>query len=208
MSPELRKATRADNDRIAATFASAFEDDPTFSWFFPDPASRRRRLHGFFAYCFPHMALPFDETWMTEDGAAVAVWIPPDQWKMPATQQLRMLPGFVRWAGRRTPRVLRTLGTMDKHHPHDPPSWYLLGLATEKERQSKGLGSALVSHMLQRSDAEGIPAYLESSCPRNIPFYARHGFVESDPLPLGEGAPIVTPMWRDAREFMEGDSLR
>ena len=94
-------------------------------------------------------------------------------------QQLRLLPGFVRWSGRFTPRILNALTKMDKVHPHDPPSWYLLGLGTVKEHQGKGLGSAVLSHMLSRCDTEGLPAYLESSNPRNVPFYARHGFVDA-----------------------------
>ena len=196
---QIRKATLFDNDRIAATYASAFEDDPTFSWFFPNANTRRRRLQGFFRFVGPHMALPHDETWMTDDALAVAIWIPPDKWKMPMMQQLRLLPGFVRWSGRFTPRILSALTKMDKVHPHDPPSWYLLGLGTVKEHQGKGLGSAVLSHMLARCDTEGLPAYLESSNPRNIPFYARHGFVEREPIRFGDQGPVLTPMWRDPR---------
>jgi GNAT superfamily N-acetyltransferase len=118
---------------------------------------------------------------------------------MPMMQQLRLLPGFVRWSGRFTPRILNALTKMDKVHPHDPPSWYLLGLATVKEHQGKGLGSALLSHMLTRCDTEGLPAYLESSNPRNVPFYARHGFVEREPIRFGDQGPVLTPMWRDPR---------
>ncbi|MGQ0618089.1 MAG: GNAT family N-acetyltransferase [Acidimicrobiia bacterium] len=199
MPAELRKATPADNDLLAATMASAFHDDPLFSWFFPDPYTRRRRLQGFFAYGNARMILPHDETWMTADGAAAAGWIPPDKWKMPIREQLRLLPGMLRWAGRRTPRVLATLTKMEKEHPHDPPSWYLLALGTAKEHQGKGFGSALMAPMLERLDAEGLPAYLESSNPRNIPFYARHGFVERQPLLFGDGTIVLTPMWRDPR---------
>lgn len=199
MEVAIRKATLADNRRLAATYASAFEDDPTFSWFFPNERTRRRRLDGFFAYSFPRMALPHDETWITGDGAAGALWIPPGKWKMPMGQQVRLLPGFVRWAGRQTPRMLGTFTRMEKEHPHEPPSWYLLGLGTMKEKQGRGLGSSLLWHMFERLDAEGVPAYLESSNPRNIPFYARHGFVERETIKLGKGAPVVTPMWREPR---------
>lgn len=199
MGIELRKATRADNDLIAATMASAFEDDPLFGWFFPDASSRFRLLKGFFAYGNPRMLLSHQETWMTADGEAVAGWIPPEKWKMPITEQLRLLPGMIRWAGRQTPRVLATLTQMDKAHPHEPPSWYLLSLGTAKAHQGKGLGSALMTPMLERCDAEGLPAYLESSNPRNIPFYARHGFVEREPMRFGDGAAVLTPMWREPR---------
>ena len=41
---------------------------------------------------------------------------------------------------------------------------------------SLGLGSALIKHGLRQCDAQGLPAYLESSHPRNVPLYERHGF--------------------------------
>jgi GNAT superfamily N-acetyltransferase len=136
---------------------------------------------------------------VNDDITSVAVWIPPERWQMSMSEQLRVLPGFVRWARWHTPRILSTLTKMDKVHPHDPPSWYLLALGTEEAHQGKGLGSAVMSHVLDRCDAEGVPAYLESSNPRNIPFYARHGFVERPRLELGPGKPFLTPMWREPR---------
>jgi GNAT superfamily N-acetyltransferase len=200
MGAEISRATAADNPRLAKTWASAFENDPTFSWFFTNPKSRLRRLEGFFAYTSPHMGLQHGETYMTDDCGAAAMWIPPDKWKLSAGEQVRMMPGFIRWVGWRTPRVLSTLTKMEKAHPHDPPSWYLLALGTRQERQGKGLGSALMTDMLGRIDDLGLPAYLESSNPRNVPFYARHGFVEREPMQFGgDSGPVLTPMWREAR---------
>ena len=197
----IRKATLADNDRLAETFTSAFSDDPTFAWVFPDDRTRTKRLRAFFAYAGRKMALPHDETWMLEDGSAGAVWIPPDKWKTPVLQQLLSLPGMLRVCGRDFGRTMTLFNLTEKHHPHDPPSWYLLGLGTEKEKQGKGHGSALISHKLEECDEQGLPAYLESSNPRNIPFYARHGFEEREPIRLGKDGtgPVVTPMWREPR---------
>jgi hypothetical protein len=51
--------------------------------------------------------------------------------------------------------------------------------------------------VLEECDRTGTPAYLEASGERNRSLYARHGFVERDPLPLPAGGPTVFPMWRD-----------
>ena len=53
--------------------------------------------------------------------------------------------------------------------------------------------------MLDRCDAEGLPAYLESSNPQNTLLHARHGFSQTGEIVLGDGAPTVTAMWRDPR---------
>jgi len=58
-----------------------------------------------------------------------------------------------------------------------------------------GLGSILLRHAVARSDREGVPAYLESSNPRNISLYERYGFVRLGIIQSGE-SPEVVPMLR------------
>ena len=84
---------------------------------------------------------------------------------------------------------------MEKAHPEEP-HWYLAVLGTAPEHQGKGVGSALISPILQKCDAEGVPAYLESSKESNIPFYQRHGFEVTGEIKVKNG-PTLWPMWRD-----------
>jgi GNAT superfamily N-acetyltransferase len=86
---------------------------------------------------------------------------------------------------------------MDEWHPKEP-HWYLPILAVEPLAQGKGLGSALMRHALEVADDAGVPAYLESSNPRNIPLYLRHGFEVLGEIQIGAG-PRVTPMFRHPR---------
>ena len=56
----------------------------------------------------------------------------------------------------------------------------------------------MMEPVLTRGDLDGIPAYLESSNPRNVAFYERQGFeIRSEFHP--DGGPLITGMWRDAR---------
>jgi hypothetical protein len=50
--------------------------------------------------------------------------------------------------------------------------------------------------VLERCDRDGIGAYLESSKPRNLDFYARFGFRSTGELSLPYG-PKMWPMWRE-----------
>jgi ribosomal protein S18 acetylase RimI-like enzyme len=77
---------------------------------------------------------------------------------------------------------------MDKYHPKES-HWYLPLIGVDPSHQGKGVGSALMKHALAACDRDGIIAYLESSNPRNVSLYERHGFevigeIQSGTLPI------------------------
>jgi ribosomal protein S18 acetylase RimI-like enzyme len=193
----VRKATVADAPRLAQALASAFQDDPVIAWIFPDERRRRRVLPAFMEFRLRKLAFPHDQVWMTADGAAAAVWLPPPgRWQLSRPQRLRLLPALVRFLGVRTVSVLGGLERMEAQHPHDPPHWYLFILGTEQAAQGRGSGSALLSHMLARIDADRMSAYLESSSERNLAWYGRHGFEVTSEVAI-PGGPRIWPMWRE-----------
>jgi ribosomal protein S18 acetylase RimI-like enzyme len=71
-------------------------------------------------------------------------------------------------------------------------------IGVDPHAQGRGLGGALLRHAVARSDRDGVLAYLESSIPRNIPLYERHGFETMGQIQMG-AAPLVTPMLRRPR---------
>lgn len=135
---------------------------------------------------------------MDDDGIGAAIWKAPTKWKMPNGDLVRVMPAMLRAFGIKAPRMIGALSAIEKVHPKDE-HYYLEGLGTRQDMQSKGVGSAVISYTLDRCDAEGMPAYLESSNPRNVPFYARHGFEVTGEIVVGKGAPTVTAMWREPR---------
>ncbi len=54
--------------------------------------------------------------------------------------------------------------------------------------QGTRLGSRLMTPSLEIVDREHLPAYLDSTNPRNMPFYERHGFEVT-----GSGRPVTVP---------------
>jgi ribosomal protein S18 acetylase RimI-like enzyme len=108
---------------------------------------------------------------------------------------VRLLPPLVRFLGLRTASVL---GALDRMEERDPSHWYLFILGTEPAAQGQGLGSALLAQALARVDADGMPAYLESSSERNLVLYGRHGFEITSEVAI-PGGPRIWPMWREPR---------
>ena len=108
------------------------------------------------------------------------------------------MPAMLRSFRLRTPVVIKLLTAMEKAHPTGP-HYYLEFLGTRRDEQGRGVGTATMQPMLERCDTEGVPAYLESSNPRNVPFYARHGFRETGVVEAPGGGPTLITMWREPR---------
>ena len=88
------------------------------------------------------------------------------------------------------------LGESDKaHHELKEPHYYLALLGTDPLYQRTGAGSAALQPVLERCDAEGVSAYLETQKEENLAYYARHRFelarkleVKGAPAALDDGA--------------------
>lgn len=192
----VQVAGPADRAALSATLADAFDGDPVWDWLVP-AAGHRARLRRLFGQILAH-ALPRGHVYTTGDRGAVTLWSPPGEWKMPTSALLRSAVPMARAAGVRLPRLLRRLGDIERLHADVPAAhWYLEFIGTAAARQGSGDGSRLLADGLRRYDAAGLPVYLESSNPRNLPFYQRHGFTITDELTFRSGPPQWT-LWREA----------
>ena len=195
---DVRRATEEDIEPLSKTLAAALLNDPVTMWLFPDADRRRHMAARFFEWTLRTTSMPLGEVWTTNDLGAVALWAPPDRWQLKLGDQARLLPSALGLFRSRTLRILIGFNKVEVKHPKDPPHWYLYFIGTRPEGQSHGRGGALLSHMLERADADGHPAYLEASTQRVVPFYARHGFREMERFALKNG-PEWSLMWRDPR---------
>jgi hypothetical protein len=197
----IRSAAPADRTKVVASLASAFADDPLFNWMAGTgpgkPLEPKLRIL-FDAFVKLEFAKSEHLVIADEDCIGVAIWKAPNQWKMSTGEMVRTMPAMLRAFGAKAPRMIGALSAIEKAHPKDE-HYYLEALGTRQDMQSKGVGSGVLRHTLDRCDTEGMPAYLESSNVRNVPFYARHGFVTTGEIVVGKGAPTVTAMWRDPR---------
>jgi hypothetical protein len=198
----VRVANQADAGPMAASLARAFYDDPVMEFLIPEEASRQRRVGIFFEVALSIQHLPHGSSYTDTDRAGGALWDPPGHWKMRTGQILRGSPKMIAAFGRKVPRALRVLSTIEREHPR-APHWYLAVLGTDPVHQGKGIGSSLLAPILDRCDQDGTGAYLESSKHSNIAFYRRHGFEVTGEIAL-PGGPTVWPMWREPRPPDDG----
>jgi GNAT superfamily N-acetyltransferase len=193
---EVRLATAADIPALSRTLGRAFDDDPVMAHLIPPEARRHADRLARFMLLGTRGAIAEGTVYTTAELSGGAVWRAPGRWKVPTRQLLPDVPGMLWALGRRVRVGMATLQLLERHHPREP-HWYLEILGTEPAEQGKGIGSALMAPVLERCDDEGVPAYLESSKEKNIPYYERHGFRVTGELDLPGDGPRLWPMWRD-----------
>jgi GNAT superfamily N-acetyltransferase len=197
-----RAATPKDVPAVAACLASAFLDDPVWlRWTFPEEATRYERVYELMRF-WTAAAARYPWVRMTNKAEAAAVWIPPGKSEMTKEEEERfstLIDGLV---GERASELNNLFELFDEHHPAEPPHYYLSLWGTHRDHAGRGIGTALMRDNLARIDAEGKPAYLESSNPANVPRYEALGFARTGEFgPIG--GPVIATMWREARPAAE-----
>lgn len=188
--PEVKCAGANIQGTVISTIVLGFAADPMARWAWPD-SSEYLRIMPQFVMAFGGRAFEHGTAYITEGTRAAALWLPPgvepDEAAMGAVMGGALRPEIAQDIG-------HVLQRMAEHHPHEP-HWYLPIIAADPNWIGQGLGTLLMKHALRRCDEEGVAAYLESSNPRNIPFYERHGFRIVGEIQHGS-SPTMTPMLR------------
>ncbi|MET0344371.1 MAG: GNAT family N-acetyltransferase [Polyangiales bacterium] len=162
-----------------------------WSWRAPDLylASFPRFVHAIAGNAFGHGG-----AYAVDDLRGVALWLPPgvrsDEALLEALFEETVPESQAADGGAMFERMAAS-------HPREP-HWYLPLIGIDPRAQGQKLGAALLQPVLTRCDRDGVPAYLESSNPRNIPFYERLGFQVLTRLQVG-ASPELVPMLRRPR---------
>jgi GNAT superfamily N-acetyltransferase len=194
----LRQALRADIERIADLYVDAFADDPFLRWMQPADDGWPAFGRAWFGFV---IGLGFERgNVFVGDSFDVAVsWIPPDLPLATADDIARGSALLDEHLGdAHGAEVLQTIVSARSHEP-EPSHWVLSYVAVRPSAQGRGFGASSIAPVLDRCDAEGLPAYLVSTNARNLPFYGRAGFEVIAEVPTPDGATAIRPMWRAPR---------
>jgi GNAT superfamily N-acetyltransferase len=183
-------------DAVAAAIARGFHDNEIWAWVIPDDRRRARLLPRLYRARLRHLYLPRGEAWTTPDAVGGALWLPPSVPKRRLREQLAeiaaLFPGLGIGGARRGTRIEEL---MTEHTPREP-HWYLEVLSIDPDHQRRGHGSRLLAPVLDRCDADGVPAYLETNRESNLPYYRRFGFELTEQISLHDSPPLWL-MWRE-----------
>ena len=193
---EVRRVGSERTEEIAAVLGEAFAADPLLAWLLEgiDASHRAERRAAWWRFMVQH-APPGTELHVTGDGSAAACWHPSAPEPYPPAVRAKFRDMVDDLTGDRSPLVLESFARFARRAPA-VPHWHLAAVGVAPNHQGKGVGSRLVAKMLARCDRLGIPAYLESSNPRNLDFYRRLDFRPVGEVPTVDGRVTLTCMWR------------
>jgi GNAT superfamily N-acetyltransferase len=185
---------------VRATLGAAFSTDPMLQWIFRGVAQPDQAVAawlGLFVDAFAGGGVV--DVVVGDDGRPIATAM----WRVDGSPlpypELPNLGGLmVAFLGpQRAAEVGAGLGAFATHKP-EPPFHYLQFLAVHPLHQGGGVGRGLVTHGLARARAAGQGVYLESTNPRNLPFYGSLGFEARDEFELQPDGPPAYGLWWSA----------
>jgi GNAT superfamily N-acetyltransferase len=172
--PAVRVATRADVPRMAATLAAAYPDYRWTCWALPEDG-RAQRLSRW-AELWGALVPVLDGTaWVSDDVTAAAAWVAPDAPPPAADVQAVIDRDLPRVFGARQPVVMASqrLGALGRP---EEPHWWLTAVGTRPASRHQGLGTAVLQPVLERSDADGVPAAATVYTSTAVRWLQRSGF--------------------------------
>ncbi len=190
----VRQLSESDTRLAAEIITLAFAADPVTRWTWPDPGTYLAAMPRL-VRAFGGKAFAIGSADCVGEHGGAALWLPPDvepdQEALGELMQTTLTPA-------RLEKALVLFQQMAACHPHEP-HWYLPLIGVDPASQGRGLGDVLMAHALARCDRDGVAAYLESTNPRNISLYRRHGFEPLGELRADNSSPTLVPMLRRAR---------
>ncbi|MEA2497327.1 MAG: hypothetical protein QOJ29_5238 [Thermoleophilaceae bacterium] len=189
-------------DEASVVMADAFMDDPGWMAVGPDDAGRRHTYIRRVCRGILSVVRKRDgHIWHVErDGKVTGVLasLDPGQWPPPQISSLAAQALGPVLAG---PSVfVRSLGAdsaMHRGHPDDVHLFVWM-LTVAPAAQRTGVGRALLSTAIARADELGVPTYLDTANPENLPYYGSFGFHQVGETKLPRDAPLWF-MYREMR---------
>lgn len=192
---KIQLADLVDHRAVIATLSDAFMTDPAFRYILPSDAARAKMLPKFFTLMVDDDAAAGKVMRSAGDQAA-ALWRNPGMAKDNRRTSFSLLLNMIRLFGFALPRANRCADALTAHLP-DGRYHYLHFVGVRSVDQGKGWGGAIIRDGLAHADADGLPTWLETATPENVPLYQRLGFVTQVEWNILNGGPHFWGMMRE-----------
>ena len=196
---DLYKLEKKDIKKAVNVFLSAYSDDPMFEKFIKEEDKRRAQFEIMTRFC-----VKYGDVFSTSDNfEGVMAILSHDKGDMTGWRVFRS-GGF--FLGLKLLSLQKIMGQSAKAIEEAKkdldigPYIFLFIMAVSQEFQGKGFGGKFLRAIIEKSEIEKKPIYLETQNEKNVKLYEHFGFHVVKKINLPD--PVNLPMWlmvRDAK---------
>lgn len=171
----MKKPIPFQKARVVQILTESFDDNKSVNYVVKPDSRRKSRLRGLMRYCYD-VCEAFGEVWISEDEQACGLILHPDKKRISFNSiwwDLKLAISVIGLS--RVGQVMGRESKIKKFHPKAPFS-YLWFIGVDPLSQNQGNGSRLLEEIIQHSEQQGRPIYLETSVDRNLSWYRKFGF--------------------------------
>ena len=163
-------------ERVIALLAECVDTNKSVNWIVKQDADRKDRIRHLIDYSFD-ACLDAGEIHLTEDLNGVVICSMSDD-KLPFLEEAYLTARFVLQVTgiEGIGKALRREEYINSYHPQDHEFIYIWFIAVDKTEQGKGIASQMIEEIIDKSNKDCLPIYLETSEERTLRFYQKHGF--------------------------------
>lgn len=169
------KADKNQKSHVIEILASSFEENQSVNYIVKQDSKRKERIRALMDYSF-EICYMFGAVYLSDNRKGCALVLYPDQKKFSIKSTFFDIQLLLNSIGiSRAGKAMSRESAIKSNYP-DQPIYYLWFLGVLNADQNKGIGSQLLREIIQDSQAQHKPIYLETSTLKNIPWYQKFGF--------------------------------
>lgn len=171
----MQKANYNDKPLVIEILAKSFNSNSSVNYIIKQDSKKEKRIRALMDYSF-EVCSAFGDVFLSDDKKACALIVYPDNKK--ATLKSILLDIKLIFQAVGFDNISKTLKREKLIATIQPkvPMTYLWFIGVDPLAQGQGIGSKLLQEIINYSNSNKRPIYLETSTVKNLPWYEKFGF--------------------------------
>jgi ribosomal protein S18 acetylase RimI-like enzyme len=171
----MKKAQKKDKDLVVDILTRSFETNLSVNYIIKQDSERKKRIRSLMDYSY-EVCTVFGNVFLSDDKKSCALLIYPDKKKTTLQSTLLDIKLVFQAVGfGNIGKILKRERLISDIQPKIPMT-YLWFIGVDPLAQGSGIGSKMLREIIEYSNSNRRPIYLETSTLKNLPWYERFGF--------------------------------
>jgi hypothetical protein len=171
----MKKASKQEKDLVINVLAKSFDGNSSVNYIVKQDNRREIRLRSLMDYSF-EVCTAFGDVLLSDDNKGCALIVYPDKKKTTLKSTLLDIKLILQAVGiDNVSKALKREKLISSIQPKIPMA-YLWFIGVDPDAQGHGVGSKLLQEIIDYSNRNNRPIYLETSTVKNLGWYKKFGF--------------------------------